>query len=76
MFGTTCNWRISAATGSTEDYFVLGGASSICQNAAASPGVLDYKTLGFEYIQYIEGQQITKRQVGKDLIIKCLPPAT
>jgi len=27
---------------------------------------------GFEYIEYIEGQQITKRQIGaKPLIIKC-----
>lgn len=30
------------------------------------------ENLGFEYIQYVEGQQITKRQVGtKPLIIKC-----
>jgi hypothetical protein len=36
--------------------------------------VLHYKSLGFEYIQYIDDQQITKRQIGKDLIIKCMPP--
>jgi hypothetical protein len=36
---------------------------------------MDYKSLGFEYIQYVEGQQITKRQIGKDFIVKCLPPA-
>jgi len=52
----------------------VGGASSVCQNSTTSPGTLDYKTFGFEYITYIDGQQITKRQVGKDLIIKCLPP--
>ncbi|MFA6328062.1 MAG: hypothetical protein WCY41_01305 [Candidatus Micrarchaeia archaeon] len=26
---------------------------------------------GFEYSQYMEGQQITKREIGKPLIIKC-----
>jgi len=36
--------------------------------------MLDYNAFGFEYIEYIDGQQITKRQMGKDLIIKCLPP--
>jgi len=48
------------------------GASSICSNTnRANPGVLNVKDFGFEYIEYIEGQQITKRQVGKPLIIKC-----
>ncbi len=73
-FGTTCDWEITATTGSTTTRDI-GGASSVCQNSTASPGVLDYKSLGFEYIQYVEGQQITKRQGGKDWIVKCLPPA-
>jgi len=72
-FGTACNWAIYAGIGPSANYR-LGGASSICQNSATSPGTLDYKSLGFEYITYIEGQQITKTQIGKDLIIKCLPP--
>jgi len=72
-FGTTCDWRIRAYTSSTTNDWV-GGASSICQNSTSSPGVLHYKSLGFEYIQYIEGQQITKRQIGRDFIVKCMPP--
>ena len=45
-------------------------ASSVC---SLSPpyGTLVVKDFGFEYIVYIEGQQVTKRQVGKDLIIRC-----
>ncbi len=73
-FGTACGRELQARTGVSTGINV-GGASSLCQNSSASPGVLDYKTLGFEYIVYIEGQQITKKQIGKDFIVKCLPPA-
>jgi hypothetical protein len=73
FYGTACSWAIYAITGSTTTMNV-GGASSLCQNSSASPGVLDYKSLGFEYIAYIEGQQITKRQIGKEWIVKCMPP--
>jgi len=72
-FGTSCNWYVYArttASGGTN----IGGASSVCQNSTTSPGVLDYKSLGFEYIEYIDGQTITKRQIGKSFIVKCLPP--
>jgi len=72
-FGTACDWQIFASTGSSTGWGV-GGASSVCQNSSASPGALDFKLIGFEYIQYIEGQQVTKRQIGKDFIVKCLPP--
>jgi len=51
-------------------WFLLA-ASSVCQNATVDTGTLAVKNFGFEYIEYIGGQQITKRQVGKDLIIKC-----
>lgn len=73
FYGTACSWAIYATTGATS-VMSVGGASTVCQNSSASPGVLDYKSLGFEYIQYIEGQQITKRQIGRDWIVKCLPP--
>jgi len=72
-FGTACNWPIYARTG-TSTSMLIGGASSVCQNSNSSPGTLDYKSLGFEYIVYMEGQEITKRQIGKDFIVKCLPP--
>lgn len=49
----------------------LNGASSICSNGS-SWGQLVVPNFGFEYIQYVEGQQIVKRQVGaKPLTIKC-----
>jgi hypothetical protein len=73
LFGTACDWQMTASTGASSGRQV-GGASSICQNSTASPGTLDYKTLGFEYIEYIDGQQITKRQIGKDFIVKCMTP--
>jgi hypothetical protein len=72
-FGTACNRYITARTSSSTSYS-LGGASSVCQNSSASPGTVDFKTLGFEYIVYVEGQEITKRQIGKDFIVKCMQP--
>jgi len=66
--------RYLIAGASTSSGSYIGGASSLCQNSSTSSGTLDYKTLGFEYIEYVEGQQITKRQIGKEFIVKCLPP--
>ena len=74
LFGAVCDWWLIGTTGSSSGYYV-GGASSLCQNSSASPGTLNYKSLGFEYIEYIEGQQITKRQIGtKPLMMKCREP--
>jgi len=74
-YGLPCNRYVYSSDGVSTSKGWVGGASSVCQNSTSSPGVLDYKTFGFEYIQYMEGQQITKRQIGKDLIIKCREPA-
>jgi hypothetical protein len=53
-------------------FFFMCAATSICQNSTSNPGTLVVNDFGFEYIAYIEGQQITKRQVGsKPLVIKC-----
>jgi len=53
----------------------LRAATSICQNSTTSPGTLNIPNFGFEYIQYVEGTQITKREIGtKPLMAKCLPP--
>jgi len=71
--GLPCDRQIIARTGTSSGIYV-GGASSVCQNSSTSPGTLSYKTFGFEYIEYIDNQQITKRQIGKDFIVKCLPP--
>ena len=61
-----------------ENYFStgtggIGGASSECQNSSTDPGMVVFNSFGFEYIMYIDGQQITKREIGKKLIIKCDP---
>jgi len=51
-------------------------ATSLCQNSNNAPGLLLAKNFGFEYVEYIDGQQITKRQAGaKPLMIKCREPA-
>jgi len=52
---------------------VLNSATQMCeQPGAATKGSVVVNEFGFEYIEYIEGQQITKRQVGKPLIIRCI----
>jgi len=62
--------EVWAWTGSSSG-IQLGGATSLCQDN--SPwGTLVLPNFGFEYIQYVENQQITKRQIGnKPLTIKC-----
>ncbi len=48
----------------------LSAASSVC--SSDGKGMLQISKFGFEYIEYIEGQQITKREIGtKPLILKC-----
>lgn len=48
----------------------VSGAASVCE--AVGRGNLVMQNFGFEYIQNVEGQQITKRQVGtKPLMVKC-----
>ena len=73
-YGLPCYRYVRSYVGSTSSSYYVRGASSVCENSTASPGVLDYKTFGFEYIEYIDNQQITKRQIGKELIIKCREP--
>jgi uncharacterized protein (UPF0333 family) len=54
---------------------MLCGASSLCVPNSAQAGTLSMGTFGFEYIEYIDGQQVTKRQIGaKPLVIKCKQP--
>jgi len=56
-------------------HYQLLAASSVCQNSTASPGTVVIKNFGFEYIEYVEGQQITKRFIGaKPMMIKCGAP--
>ena len=72
-FGLPCYREMYSHVGGASSGTNVRGASSVCQNSSDSPGTLDYKTFGFEYIVYIDGQQITKRQIGKAVTIKCLP---
>jgi len=74
--GIPCDYQIRAVTGASGGYDV-GGASSVCQNTVENMGALAYNSFGFEYIEYLDNnQQITKRQIGKALVIKCLPTST
>jgi len=75
FFGTACHSQITASIGAGSSNNYIGGATSICQNSSTNPGVLQYPSFGFEYIEYLDNnQQITKREIGKPVIIKCLPP--
>lgn len=56
-------------TESLIDVYILNGAASKC--GSDGKGTLVLNNFGFEYIEYIDGQQITKRQVGKPLVLKC-----
>jgi len=65
------NYRTAATT-----IYAVGGATSLCQNSSSSPGTLVVPSFGFEYVEYLDNnQQITKREIGKPLIVKCVPPA-
>jgi len=53
-----------------------GGSVRLCLKQrcdAQGKGFAVVKNFGFEYVETVEGQQITKRQVGaKDLVAKCV----
>jgi len=49
----------------------LYGAKTVCNSDGT--GQLIIPGFGFEYVQYVEGQALTKKQIGsKELIIKCV----
>jgi hypothetical protein len=66
-------WGLGANSQNTADYArTLFGAASMCKNSSTETGTLIVNNFGFEYIQYVENQPITKRFIGsKPLIIKC-----
>ncbi len=69
-----CDREIAFSTSGSGGISV-GGAKTNCQNSAASPGMVVFNSFGFEYTITIEGQTVTKRQMGaKPLIVKCLAP--
>ena len=60
--------------------FTFGGWSAVGLSQPESTcslsgtGVAAMKSFGFEYVQYVEGQQITKREIGTvPLRIRCQP---
>ena len=64
--GQACGWG-----------YYLAGAQSVCTGTQSNGqyGVVTVKDFGFEYIAYVEGQQLTKRQVGvQSLVLKCNEP--
>jgi len=55
----------------------LAGVQMVCTGAQSNGkyGMLSADDFGFEYIEYIEGQQLTKRQIGSvPLYIRCNEP--
>jgi hypothetical protein len=65
-FCTDSCWGLGSST------FPTTAAKSYCSRTQPY-GSLVVDGFGFEYVEYIEGQQITKRQIGaKPLIVKCL----
>jgi hypothetical protein len=52
--------------------FAPGSAQSVCQ-LNAPYGSLIANNFGFEYQVTIDGQTLTKREIGKPLVINCLP---
>jgi len=73
VYKNACERIVKFDTGASSSYS-LPGAASICANSNSSPGYVAYETFGFEYIEYIDSQQITKRQIGKELNAKCREP--
>jgi len=69
---TRCNYH-SVYFLPTDQYYgsySIAAAKSLCN--ADGTGVMAIPNFGFEYIEYIDGQQITKKFIGaKDLMIKC-----
>jgi hypothetical protein len=77
VYGTAlaCDRQIYFKKVSAGNSNELGGASAVCTTSAAAPGTATMPGMSIEYIEYLDnGQQITKRQTGKQVIIKCLPP--
>jgi len=73
--GASLSWRhidVFADGGGGDGTQTLRAASTLCNRALSPPGILQMNNFGFEYIEYVEGQQITKREIGaKPLIVKC-----
>lgn len=72
---TTCTtggrmlWIQTPSTPSDNNSDILRGADTIC--ATNGKGRLLIRNFGFEYTTVVEGQILTKRQIGKPLAIDC-----
>jgi hypothetical protein len=64
-------WNSSLRNFFVLDFQMPGAVSANCSRSAPY-GTAVVNNFGFEYIQYVEGQQLTKRQIGaKPVVIKC-----
>ncbi|MEM2138019.1 MAG: hypothetical protein QW568_02935 [Candidatus Anstonellaceae archaeon] len=53
----------------TTGSFILCGLSNLCNPDGS--GIVSIANFGFEYVEYIENNSVTKRQVGKPLFLMC-----
>ncbi len=68
--GLSLNREIGFTTTASGNSIVLFSIQSVCSGVGS--GTVNVKDFGFQYIQYLDNnQQITKREIGKPLIIKC-----
>jgi hypothetical protein len=69
-----CDYQIVFVKSSSYSGGGVGGATSLCEDSNTTPGIVEFKTFGFEYIEYVEGKEIVKKQIGSaPLMFKCRP---
>lgn len=72
VYGLPANRQVTFNVGSTVGGGMdLFGLTSRCDQ---SGGTMVMPSFGFEYVQYVEGQEVVKREIGKALVIKCRDP--
>ena len=78
FYGLPCDRYLDVTLiGTTGTTYTIRDASSLCTNSSSTPGQLILNSLGFEYIEYLDNnQQITKRQTGPEVAIRCMPAST
>jgi len=64
--GTSCDYAIA---------YDQAPGTAYCEYSG-KPATLVLEEFGFEYIAYVDGQQITKKEIGKSVVIRCVPASS